>query len=207
MDDPQVRQRVTQRYATMLREASSEGYRAVGWGSQASQHKRFEVLSEIGDLRGKTILDVGCGLGAFHSWLLEQGIEHSYHGCDITAEMVARARTRTGLETIYHGDVSELPQDVAEQGFDYVFASGIFCFNPEGGLPAMLSGVSKMFALARRGIGFNSLSALADAQEADEFYAAPDECLKQCQHLSRFAVMRHDYHPADFTTYLYKDAP
>lgn len=204
MSDSQVRRRVIQRYTHMLQDTSNEGYQTVGWGSQNSQHRRFEVLSQIGDLRGKSILDVGCGLGAFHKWLLAQGIEHTYHGCDITEDMVARARAETGLETIYLGDTSQIPDDVAMQGFDYVFASGIFCFDPEGGLQAMLSSVTAMFALARAGVGFNSLSALADEQEADEFYAAPNECLKRCQQLSRMAVMRHDYHPADFTIYLYK---
>ena len=37
--------------------------RTVGWGSQQDQILRFEVLFRGFDPRGKTILDIGCGLG------------------------------------------------------------------------------------------------------------------------------------------------
>ncbi len=37
----------------------------VGWRSRENQELRFTDLTGIGDLKGKKILDLGCGLGCF----------------------------------------------------------------------------------------------------------------------------------------------
>ncbi len=194
------RQLVSERFTSMV-VSEQDGFRAVGWGSHGSQMRRFEVMSQIAQLRGARILDVGCGLGAFHNWLTDNDFEHDYYGCDITLEMVKRARENTGLSTIYHGDLSMFSE--CEQ-FDYVFASGIFCFDVQGCHITMNKTVADMYALARKGVCFNTLSDLADSKEPDEFYANPARCLTDCQKLSRKVVLRHDYHPADFTVYLYR---
>ena len=38
-------------------------HQTVGWGSVADQQLRFEMLCRNIDIKGKTVLDVGCGLG------------------------------------------------------------------------------------------------------------------------------------------------
>jgi SAM-dependent methyltransferase len=192
------------RYTALLAGADSD-HEAVGWGSAASQARRFEVLSEIGDLRGKTILDVGCGLGAFHDWLAARGIEHCYYGCDITEPMAERARDRTGLTTIWHCGIDNIAARSGLARFDYVFASGIFCFDVEGGHDAMIGTIAQMFALSEIGVGANSLSSLAVSKADTEFYAEPARALSDALVITRRSVLRHDYHPADFTLYLYRD--
>ena len=204
MSEKSVQQKVIERFSSMVT-AEAEGFRAVGWGSERSQARRFEVMNQIANLKGARILDVGCGLAAFHEWLKAQGIEHDYYGCDITQAMVERAREKTGLSTILLGDIDQFDPVNDASAFDYVFASGIFCFDPQGGHDAMNATIEKMFALARAGVCFNSLSALADTKEADEFYADPARTLADCQKLSRSVVLRHDYHPADFSVYIYRE--
>ena len=44
-------------------------YKSLDWGSKKNQLLRFKILAEIGNLRGKKILDVGCGFGDFLFWL------------------------------------------------------------------------------------------------------------------------------------------
>ena len=55
---------ISETYNKMLADGANDAER-VGWGSVDSQEKRFRVLMEIGDLDNNSILDVGCGLGAF----------------------------------------------------------------------------------------------------------------------------------------------
>jgi hypothetical protein len=53
-------------------------------------------------------------------------------------------------------------------------------------------------------VAFNSLSAWATDQEAGEFYADPLRVVDFCRRITPRVVLRHDYHPRDFTVYLYK---
>jgi SAM-dependent methyltransferase len=51
----------------------------------------FDALVELGDLRGRRVLDVGCGTGQLASALAEQALAKVW-GVDASAEMVAVAR-------------------------------------------------------------------------------------------------------------------
>ena len=46
-----------------------ENVRSLNWGSQQSQHLRFEAMTNNLDLNNQTILDVGCGFGDFYKFL------------------------------------------------------------------------------------------------------------------------------------------
>jgi SAM-dependent methyltransferase len=59
-------------------------------------------------LRGRRLLDVGCGTGKSFMPMLERGWEVT--GCDISPSMLERARTKAGGETELHvTDMRELP--------------------------------------------------------------------------------------------------
>jgi len=70
------------------------GYEIVDWADAASQQRRFEVLAENADLTGRTILDVGCGLGDLWAFLQARGIRADYTGVDVLPSMMALARER-----------------------------------------------------------------------------------------------------------------
>lgn len=61
--------------------------------ADALWHEAMELLTRLGDLRGRRVLDVGCGTGRLAALLAER------HGCkvwgvDVSAEMLAVARER-----------------------------------------------------------------------------------------------------------------
>ncbi len=204
MTSPDRRQHVIDTFSKHLRE-HGDGAQAVGWGSDASQAKRFSVLAQIGDIQGVSILDVGCGLGHFFRWLKANELSVDYTGLDITPEMVTRARAEHPDGVFENGSV----EDVVSSGvarFDYVFASGIFYLDVDGGYEAMAATLRAMFALSNNGVAFNTLSTWADQRDAGEFYADPAETLSLCREITRWVRLRHDYHPADFTCYLYRQA-
>ena len=46
-----------------------KGHKAVNWKSQKTQEIRFEKIIEIQNLKGSSILDVGCGLGHLKKYM------------------------------------------------------------------------------------------------------------------------------------------
>jgi 2-polyprenyl-3-methyl-5-hydroxy-6-metoxy-1,4-benzoquinol methylase len=75
-------------------------------------------LEVLGDVTGKTILDVGCGAGAKDIELLERGASRVV-GIDIAGRFVDTQRS--GL-TLVQGDLSELDQvqQIADRTFDRI---------------------------------------------------------------------------------------
>lgn len=202
MNSPERRPLVVDIFRKHLRDHGG-GAAAVGWGSEASQQKRFEVLSQVADLDKKSILDVGCGLGHFLDWLKARDISVRYTGVDITPEMIAVAAKAHEDATFLTGTVEQFC-DHSDAPFDYIFASGIFYLDTDSGYENMEKTLRQMFSLAGQGVAFNSLSRWADTMDEGEFYADPARVLDMCRSITPKVQLRHDYHPADFTCYLYR---
>lgn len=171
---------------------------SLNWGSRESQELRFAVLAAVGLFEGSSVLDVGCGLGDFYAWQKAQGLGLNYEGIDLTPGMVETAKQRFPEVTFRVSDV--LHEPAGEH--DFIIASGIFYLrrhDPVGFLERM---ISTLFSSCRLGLAFNSLSAWSPAQNNDEFYADPLRTLEFCRTLTPWVVLRHDYHPGDFTIYL-----
>ncbi len=90
--------------------------------------------------------------------------------------------------------------------FDVVTANGIFYLLGEQAWPMMQQIIERLYELATSAVAFNSLSAWAnkEEQEAGEYYADPIKVVDFCRRLTPWVVLRHDYHPRDFTIYMYK---
>lgn len=177
-------------------------FRALDWGSRESQQKRFEVLAGIGVTKGDRILDVGCGLADLNAWLIEHRPGVDYSGIDLTPGMVEKAQARFPNAKIMNKTIFD--EDLPIGPFDYLFASGIFVFRQEGPENYLFSTIEMMYSLCDKGISFNSLSFWASEKSPGEFYADPGNVINFCKKLSHRIVLRHDYHPADFTVYMYK---
>lgn len=175
---------------------------SVNWGSQASQERRFAVLAGIGELAGRSVLDVGCGLGDFYRWQRQQNLGVDYHGVDLTPEMARAAQARFPEADFRAGNV--LAEDLGT--FDYVIASGIFYLRQHEPVQFLECMVARLFEMSRCGVAFNSLSTWSTQRDAGEFYADPAQTLEFCHTLTPRVVLRHDYHPGDFTVYLLKPA-
>ncbi len=82
------------------------------------------LLELLGDCRGLTILDAGCGEGYLSRELLRRGAAH-VHGVDTCAEFIVAARThpdhRPASSTFHHADVAALP--LADTSIDVVVAN------------------------------------------------------------------------------------
>ncbi|MFD9795372.1 class I SAM-dependent methyltransferase [Streptomyces sp. NPDC059070] len=93
-------------------------------------------LGMVGDVRGKSVLDLACGTGFYSRELKRRGAADVF-GVDISVEMIAAARDidrRDPLGVRYEvGDVTELPS--LERHFDV--ALGVQCLNYAEDVAAM----------------------------------------------------------------------
>jgi len=182
-------------------EEHREGPQAHSWRSIDSQRLRFEVLAEVGDLRDKAILDVGCGLGDFYGFLKEKGVEVRYAGYDIVPEMISEARKR-------HPDGEFLVRDILTEDpakrYDYVFSSGINNIRTSRNQVVIEHLMKRMFEFCTRGVAVNMLSSCAEVKDESSYYATPEDLLSLGLSLTGKTILRHDYKPNDFTLYLYK---
>ena len=87
------------------------------WGSKRKQILRFKILSKIGNLNKKKMLEVGCGFGDFNSWLKKNNKNVNYFGIDIVPEMIIEAKKKHKKSFFYNGSFLK-NKDIGNQRFD-----------------------------------------------------------------------------------------
>jgi len=194
--------RIADYYGALIRKYGHDP-RACDYGHVESQEIKFRVLSELMPLDNCSLLDVGCGFADFAGYLQSRFDGLQYSGIDLCADMVNEAKRN-------HPDldlrVANIADVVLDRKFDVIMANGIFYLLGEQPVAIMRDMIQRMFSLATRAVAFNSLSTWARDQESGEFYADPLQTVEFCRQLTPWVVLRHDYHPRDFTVYLYKTA-
>jgi SAM-dependent methyltransferase len=173
---------------------------ALGWRDRHSQLVRFDVLAKIGDLDGKSVLDVGCGHGDLLTFLLERYLDlGSYCGVDFIPEMIEEAKGRFEGPAVSFWPVSFMSATLPV--YDYVLASG--SLNYAGNDPDYIyKAINRLFKLARVGLGFNLLRSVAYEGVLTAY--DPEDILTYCRTLCDKVVLITNYDPEDFTIYLYK---
>ena len=175
--------------------------RSCDYGRAQSQEIKFRALSEAIPLEDRSILDVGCGFADFERYLASRFTRIRYSGIDICEAMVAEALRIDPTLDVGVANLLNLP---SKKQFDLVTANGILYLLGENAWPIMQSLIIRMYDLCREAVAFNSLSAWATDKEKGEFYPDPLLVLEFCRTLTPWVVLRHDYHPRDFTIYMYK---
>jgi SAM-dependent methyltransferase len=80
------------------------------------------------DLRGKLVLDAGCGMGRYAEVVSRWGAR--VVGVDLSAAVEAAARNLAGYPAaVFQADVFSLP--FAEESFDYVYSLGVLHHTPD----------------------------------------------------------------------------
>lgn len=176
--------------------------RACDYGRAESQQTKFEVITQVMPVQGKRVLDVGCGFGDFTDYLIDHYTDFFYEGVDITPRMIQEARR---LRPDFSFQILDIMTQDPGSTYDLVTANGIFYLLGDDGEFYMHQLIKRLYELSSEAVAFNSLSAWADKQEPEEFYADPISTLEFCRTLSPWVVLRHDYMPHDFTIYIYRE--
>lgn len=196
-------------YYNSTLERFGDGPKAVNWSSEESQRLRFDILSQVGDLRNRCVHDVGCGLAHFYTYLQSRQLNCDYIGSDISEQMIRAAREKNPegptLKT-----ANLLQTDEPWMRADYVLNSGVFTVKCDIAEPEweefVFSMIERMFSLCEVGIGFNLMTSYVDYKDGHLYYKSPDDILSFCvNNLSRRVVIRHDYPLWEYFTFIYKE--
>lgn len=184
--------------------ATQHGYhfRTLDTGSEASQKRNYRIMSEVGDLQGKSILDIGCGLTQFYDYLtVERGLQVNYVGIDVSPEVVRLAQEYHPNRDIRLGDVLNSRLDGP---YDYVFANGLFYIDHTSRFVQAF--MKRAFQLCKMATCVCTISTYAPVKHTGESPIDPASFFRLSMRLTPHVVLRHDYAAHDFTTYLYQDS-
>lgn len=176
----------------------TENYEILDWASAASQEARFAVLADHVDLTGKSLLDVGCGLGDLWAYLRRRRIDVDYFGIDILDKMVLAARKRHPEARFEQADIfayGSLPDD----GYDVVFCSGAFNLNLGNNLEFLPAAIAHLRRLARQYVVFNLLHYRAAMETNRYYYYDPAHVRSLLEGTCAEVRILDHYLPNDFT--------
>lgn len=177
--------------------------KTVGWGSEQSQRLRFEVLFRGLNPKGKTILDVGCGLGDLIPFLESQTDgDFNYIGIDIAEKLVDDARLIYGQAgRVFHaGDIFSItipPIDIA-------VLSGALSFKLPSINEYAFATMKRMFELSREAACLNFLTKYVDFELEKNQHYQPESIFSNAKKISKQVNLLHDYPLYEFTVQLIK---
>jgi SAM-dependent methyltransferase len=173
----------------------------VEW-SRRGQLMRFEAFLKFHDVRGKSILDVGCGTGDFLEHLQRCGIESEYFGFDLSPAMISRCRERFPQGKFESGDFLKWQPG---RRFDYVISIGIHNIRVPQGDVLLRETTRRQFELCSQAA---HVSILTDRYQglAPHIQAwRAEEVLTLSLEITPYVALRHDYLPNDFSVTLYRE--
>lgn len=178
-----------------------------GWlpGNQQYNFKELVRLADMAgsSLKGKYILDVGCGTGDFVPLLRQKGINR-YVGIDIYKPSLKKARKQHPTETFIEED---LLSEIITERFDYAFCSGGFTIKLSiDNYDFLESTLMKMWELTRIGIAFNVLTDDDPEPDSDLFFYNPEKVVAICCSIAPEAGIKVVKTPtvAQIHVYLYR---
>ena len=190
-------------YYDRLCDTQTDAARSVGWINDATQKVRFLNLTLLGNLDGKSLLDVGCGIGGLFKYLQDQEEDVEYTGIDVSSKMVQRARAENPGARF--NAINFLSEEFTET-FDYIVASGALSYPVKEPKVYIERVIHKMMMCANEAVAFNVLSNQAPQNLVMKrfMYFDPKEILDICFKITPYVELKHHYLPNDFTVCLYK---
>jgi cyclopropane fatty-acyl-phospholipid synthase-like methyltransferase len=172
----------------------TKSVKSLGWSSEEAQQARFKVISEMGIEENDSVLDVGCGYGDFSKFA-----GSNYKGIDMREVAIKEASNRYQDKNFSVNNIFDITDK-----FDWVIASGIFCFREDNWRKKTCNTMQQMFTLANKGIAANFLVNY-DGKQKFLKHTRPSEVMDHViDKLGNKFVIRQDYLINDFTVYLYK---
>ncbi|MDO9117210.1 MAG: class I SAM-dependent methyltransferase [Nitrospira sp.] len=177
--------------------------KTVGWGNESSQYLRFDVLFRGLDPKGRTILDVGCGLGGLIPYLERHtGGDFRYIGVDIAEKLIGEAAAKYGGtgRDFYVGDI----HSVTLPPVDIAVLSGALSFKAVGVEEYAYGTMERMYALSRKAASLNFLTKYVDYELDKNQHYQPEMIFSKARQITRYVNLIHDYPLYEFTVQLLK---
>ena len=179
--------------------------RTLNAGKGNKLRLQHEVHASIGDLNGKSVLDIGCGLADFYGYLRSSGVEVEYIGYDIVPCFLEANIERFPEATFELRDVS---RDEIAHKTDYAVMCQVFN-NRYGSISnetVVKGAIEAAFEAVTIGVSIDLVSSHVNYEDPAMYHFSPEEMFRFAKSVTPFVRLRHDYLPYDFTLMLYKEA-
>lgn len=192
------RRRIIEHGVTLASMASGDA------AKQALRH-RIHATAILGG--NQSVLDIGCGLGCFLSYLRENSIECKYTGYDIVPEYIDDCQLSFPGSQFHKRNIFE---DGIDGQFDTIVLSQVLNNNYSfsDNLKVMRTAMEVCYSHARSSVSIDMMSSYVDYKNPDLFYYCPTEIFQIAKSIARRVLIRHDYRPYEFCVQLFhEDAP
>lgn len=181
---------INNHYRALLK-THGDSAEAAQYSSRESQFRRFAALARIADLRGKRVLDFGCGTASFAEYLFSIGQTPAFYcGVDIVDEFFEHARIKVPSGQFYR------PEALGNERFDYAFVSGVFNNRRRGNRKFWQETVKSLFDRCDRAVAFNLMSTFVDYRDPSLFYENPARAFTFVKsEVTPYVTLSHDYLP------------
>jgi SAM-dependent methyltransferase len=196
------REKIVARYAARFREYGVD-IRTLNAGKGNKLHIQHTVHASVGDLEGKTILDIGCGLASYYEFLRARGLRVNYIGYDIVEPFIEINRERFPEA---HFEVRDISRDPIAHRADYAVMCQVFNnkYASVSNDEVVKNALAQAFEAVTEGVSVDLRTDYVNYREEHLHYFSPEEMFEFGKSLTPFVNLRHDYLPFDFTLMLYK---
>ena len=177
--------------------------KTVGWKDKESQQLRFEVLIKNIDLNGKTILDVGCGLGGLVDFLYKKKVfNFNYIGIDVAKDLIDALNQKKYSDNInfFYGDIFSLNLS----NIDVSILSGALSYKQPGIKKSAKQTLFKMYDLSKEVACLNFLSSYVDYEADINVHYQPEAVFAWAKEVSKKVRIYNDYPLYEFTVQVLK---
>jgi ubiquinone/menaquinone biosynthesis C-methylase UbiE len=101
---------------------TARNYPERRWNQYYHKSYRFTVKRMLGDVRGKSVIDIGTSHGAWFPFLRARGFQPIY-GVELDEQRAALAK-RGGYDEVYHCDAKKIPHE--SNSFDFALSNDVF---------------------------------------------------------------------------------
>jgi SAM-dependent methyltransferase len=174
--------------------------RTLGWPKR--RHKlRYAILLGQWELKGRSILDYGCGFGDMYAFCRERGLEVDYEGVDINPLLIETGRKRYPEAKLF---VRDLLQEGCARTYDYAFSSGVHNIKLDDNWGFTEASFELFDRCCTRGFAVNFLSDRVEYKLEHAHHSDPVRVLELAYRYSNRIVLRNDYMPFEFTVFVDK---
>jgi len=190
---------VIKRYSDRLEEYGTHP-KTLGWDKER-HFLRYQILLSEWNLKGASLLDVGCGFGDMYAFTVENNLQVAYTGVDINQDLIDAGKEKYPEAHLKAKDVINA---TTENEYDFVVSSGVHNLKLEDNWSFIKQTFDRFNALANKGFALNFISDKVDKEFKKDhiYYTSPEDILRLAYRYSNRVVLRNDYMPFEFTIFV-----
>ena len=197
------KENIISRYRDRLQQFGP-GIKSLASGTVERRNIRFGLLSNVGELEGATILDIGSGLGDFYQYLKDNKIKVEYTGYDLSPDLISIAKEKFPEATF---EVRDIQTEGIAGKYDYIVSSQTFNFRlaNEDNNELVKSFLKISLESCLKGLCFDFITSYVDYREDHLFYYSPEELFAYAKSLTKRVSLSHESELFEFALYMFPD--